>query len=109
MKTDITDRDSVGVMVERAVEWVLAMRRPDGTILWAREEAASPWDYALLTGSASIAHALRCAAAIARLVAHPRPSWSRFAGRLERIVATEPERFEPVVENVRPTAMIRCS
>src|SRR5690606_16198450 len=31
--------------VDRALRWVLSMARPDGTILWAREPHAIPWDY----------------------------------------------------------------
>ncbi len=82
-------------VVERAIEWVLGMRKPDGTVLWAKTEDARPWDYALLTGSASIAHSLDCAARVARLVGSPRRSWGRAARKLERVVATEPMAFEP--------------
>ena len=57
--------DHLWPTVERAIDWVLGMRKPDGTVLWARTEDERPWDYALLTGSSSIAHALRCAANLA--------------------------------------------
>ena len=52
--------------VQRSLDWVLSMRRHDGTVLWARNEHDMPWDYALLTGSSSIAHALRSGARIAK-------------------------------------------
>ena len=81
--------------VEAAMEWVLAMRKPNGTVLWARTEEETPWDYALLTGSASISHALHCGASLAMLVGHPRPRWTRAGNTLARIVATEPGAFEP--------------
>ena len=47
------------------LDWVLGMRKPDGTVLWARTDDDRPWDYALLTGSTSISHSLRCAAQLA--------------------------------------------
>ena len=61
--------------LERAVAWVLGMRRPDGTVLWAREADAAPWDYALLTGSCSIRHALDSAASLGDALGTPRPAW----------------------------------
>ena len=54
--------------VRAALEFVMGMRREDGMVLWARQIDAKPWDYALLTGSSSIRHALHCGAAIADLV-----------------------------------------
>jgi hypothetical protein len=81
--------------VERAVEWVLTMRKRDGTVLWARTEDGTPWDYALLTGSASISHSLRCAVAIANVMGHSRPRWAHAARTLAHAVACEPAAFEP--------------
>ena len=92
------DRGFVDYMwptVERAIEWVLSMRRHDGTILWAREEHASPWDYALLTGSSSIWHALTCAAELADLVGDERPHWREAADTLRTVICTRPDAFEP--------------
>jgi hypothetical protein len=82
-------------VVERAIEWVLAMRKPNGTVLWARTEHALPWDYALLTGSSSIAHALRCAVRLGAVVDEHRPAWRGAADRLARMVVQHPEAFEP--------------
>ena len=87
--------DHLWPTVERAIEWVLAMRKPDGTVLWARTEDDRPWDYALLTGSSSIAHALRSAAHLATLINEPRPEWSAAADRLAHMVAHRPDSFEP--------------
>lgn len=81
--------------VERAIEWVLSMRRHDGTILWAREEHAQPWDYALLTGSSSIWHALVCAVDLADLIGRPQPHWRAAAERLRHVITTQPHAFEP--------------
>ncbi len=87
--------DHLWPTVERAMTWVLSMRRPDGTLLWARTEQDTPWDYALLTGSSSAMHALRCAARLADLTGEPRPEWAAAADRLAAAVAGEPGAFEP--------------
>ena len=48
--------DHLWPTVERALDWVLSLRRADGLALWAIEaDGTRPWDYALLTGSSSIA------------------------------------------------------
>jgi GH15 family glucan-1,4-alpha-glucosidase len=87
--------DHLWPTVRRALDWVLSMRRDDGTILWARTAEETPWDYALLTGSASIAHALRCGAQLANLINEPRPDWEAAADRLGYLVAHFPLLFEP--------------
>ena len=56
---DISTVKNLWPVVSAALEWVLAHRRADGTVLWAREVDGTPWDYALLTGSSSIRHTLR--------------------------------------------------
>jgi GH15 family glucan-1,4-alpha-glucosidase len=87
--------DHLWPTVERAVEWVLGMRKPDGTVLWAKTEDDRPWDYALLTGSSSIAHSLRCAANLATLINEPRSDWAAAADVLSDMVANRPDAFEP--------------
>ena len=82
-------------MVERAMRFVLDMRRKDGTILWAREVDAEPWDYALLTGCSSIRHSLHCAANVAALVGEPRPLWRAAADALDAVIRFAPDLFEP--------------
>ena len=53
-----------GRRVERALDFVLSLRRADGLALWAIEaDGTRPWDYALLTGTSTIQHALRCGGA----------------------------------------------
>ncbi len=47
-------------VVERALDWVLTLQTPRGEVIWARHVDGKPWSYALLTGSSSISHALRC-------------------------------------------------
>jgi hypothetical protein len=67
--------DHLWPTVQRALDWVLSMRREDGTVIWACTADDRPWNYALLTGSSSIAHALRCGANLAALCNEPRPDW----------------------------------
>jgi hypothetical protein len=81
--------------VERALEFVLSLRRPDGVPLWAIEPDARPWDYALITGTSSIQHALRCGARLAESVGESRPGWIEAADVMAAVVRDSPESFEP--------------
>ncbi|MDP7411479.1 MAG: hypothetical protein QF538_06860 [Acidimicrobiales bacterium] len=58
-------------VVEPAIDFVLDLQTTRGEILWARHADGTPWSFALLAGSASISHSLRCA--IAHLFAGARP------------------------------------
>lgn len=87
--------DHMWPTVQRSLDWVLSMRKPDGTVLWARTADDTPWDYALLTGSSSISHALRCGAELSKLVNAPRRDWVDAGKLLADLVANKPEAFEP--------------
>jgi GH15 family glucan-1,4-alpha-glucosidase len=87
--------DHLWPTVERALEWVLGMRRADGLALWACTDDARPWDYALLTGTSSIAHALRCGSKLATLINEPHPEWDEAADVMAHAVAERPDAFEP--------------
>ena len=69
-------------VVEKAIDFVLDLQQPRGEILWARHADGTPWPFALLTGSSSICHSLRCAIALAELLGHERPDWELSAARL---------------------------
>ena len=82
--------------VERALDFVLDHRRDDGLVLWAVEaDGTRTWDYALLTGSCSIQHALRCGVALASLNRTPRPDWESAAEVITDAINERPEAFEP--------------
>jgi hypothetical protein len=81
--------------VEKAIDFVLELQTPRGEILWARHADGTPWSFALLTGSSSICHSLRCAIALAELLGHERPDWELSAARLARVIATVPDAFAP--------------
>jgi hypothetical protein len=82
-------------VVDRAIGFVLELQTERGEILWARHADGTPWSFALLTGSSSICHSLRCAAAIADLLGQERPHWIRAASRLAHVIRTEPDAFAP--------------
>ncbi len=82
-------------VVQRAIDFVLTMQKPTGEIIWARHADGTPWTYALLTGSSSIYHSLRCAIRIAETVGHERPVWEFAAVQLGHAITDTPEAFEP--------------
>jgi hypothetical protein len=90
---DDTFLEEVWPTVVRAVEFVLTLQRPDGTVAWRRDEDGSAPDEALLTGCSSVHHALRCALAIADCLEEPQPDWELAAGRLGHAVVAHPEAF----------------
>jgi len=92
---DLSTVERFWPMVERATEFVLNMRRKDGTVLWAKEVDAEPWSYALLTGSSSIRHSLHCAANVAALLGEPRPLWRAAADAIDAVINYSPHSFEP--------------
>ena len=73
-------------VVQRALDFVLALQTPRGEILWARHADGTPWPFALLTGSSSISHSLRCGLATAHQVGEERPSWELALARLVHTV-----------------------
>ncbi|WP_083914862.1 hypothetical protein [Ilumatobacter nonamiensis] len=87
--------DNMWPTVERALDFVLGLRRPDGLPLWAIEPDRRPWDYALMTGTSSIQHALRCGAHLAEAMNDPRPDWTEAADEMIAAVRTQPKAFEP--------------
>ena len=87
-------------VVERALDWVLTLQTPRGEIIWARHVDGTPWSYALLTGSSSICHALRCGVGLAQVAADVlggdgRPDWELAAVTLADVIRTQPNAFEP--------------
>jgi hypothetical protein len=85
-------------MVEAAVDFVLRHQRPDGSVLWSLDPAGRRETYALLTGSSSIFHALRCAVAVAEELGKERPEWELAAGRLGHALAHHASSFAPKEE-----------
>ncbi len=82
-------------VVEAAIDFVLDLQTPRGEILWARHADGTPWSFALVTGSSSVCHSLRCAIAIAEHLGHERPDWELSAARLASALLRHPEAFAP--------------
>lgn len=92
------DRGFVEAMwptVTRALDFVVALRTASGHIPWAVHANGTPWPYALLTGSSSIVHSLRCGLALAELMGAERSAWARVLARTERQIRHRPDGFEP--------------
>ncbi|EST37198.1 prenyltransferase-like family protein [Streptomycetaceae bacterium MP113-05] len=85
--------DRMWPVVSRAVRFVLALQQPGGQVGWKRTTDGTPVADALLTGSSSIHHALRCALALADHREEPQPDWEMAAGWLGHAVGNHPERF----------------
>ncbi len=87
--------EEMWAVVEPAIEFVLDLQTPRGEILWARHADGTPWSFALLTGSSSICHSLRCAVAIAIELGHDRPDWELSVAQLAHVIEHEPDAFAP--------------
>ena len=66
------------------------------------------WDYALLTGTSSIQHALRCGAALAEVVGEPHPEWIAAADVMQRAIVNDRTRSSRRRAG-RWTGTTRCS
>ena len=92
---DIGFLEAMWPVVEQAIDFVLDLQTPRGEILWARHPDGTPWSFALLTGSSSICHSLRCAIAAAERLGHERPDWELSAASLAHVIRNVPEAFSP--------------
>ena len=82
-------------VVDSAIEWVLALQRPAGDIVWARHSDGTPFSFSLLTGSSSISHSLRAAIAIADELGHERAHWRTAAAKLSTCIRDNEAAFAP--------------
>ena len=87
--------ESMWPMVDRAIGFVLELQTPRGEIIRARLADGTPWTFALLTGSSSMLHSIRCAVAIADTLDQARPEWELSAARLGNTIRNVPEAFAP--------------
>lgn len=85
--------DRMWPTVYAAIEFVLRLQQPGGEIGWKREADGTPVTDALLTGSSSVHHALRCALALAEEREEPQPDWELATGALGHAIRSHPERF----------------
>jgi hypothetical protein len=83
--------DEMWPVVQRAIDWVLTLQTPRGEVVWACHTDGRPWSYALLTGSSSIHHAVRCACALTEIVDEDATAWELAAVNLGEVIATQPD------------------
>lgn len=69
-------------VVRRAVDRVLTMQLPDGSIGWAEDGAGNLWPQGLLTSSSCIFLALTSALALSSVIEEPAPEWELARKRL---------------------------
>jgi hypothetical protein len=81
-------------VVRQAINFVVDLQQPSGSISWARSPSGEASADALLTGSACIVLSLRCALALAEWIGDPQPHWELAASRLAHAVAIHPETFQ---------------
>jgi hypothetical protein len=72
--------------LDRAIEFVLRLQRPDGVLQWATDPNGAPWPAPLLAGSSSAHGSLRCANRIAERLGHDRPEWGIARTRLAQVL-----------------------
>jgi hypothetical protein len=81
--------------VERALDLVARHQRIDGAITWSVNSLGRPERDALLTGSSSLLHALRCGIALGERLGRERLEWEVVAGRLHHAIVSHPDIFTP--------------
>lgn len=83
--------------VRAAIEFVLGLQAPGGEIYWARGAGGVAGE-ALLTGSSSIHHSLRCAISLAELVGDRQPDWEVALYQLGHALRNHLQAFAPKPE-----------
>ncbi len=81
-------------MVARALDFVLTLQRPDGTISWALEAWGSAEDDALLAGNASILKSLACGIRLAIALGQPSEHWRQGYESLRTALRSGPLQFD---------------
>jgi hypothetical protein len=79
--------------VRSALDLVTSFATDRGEISWSVSAEGRPRDEALLTGSSSTHHSLRCGLALADLLDAPQPEWEIATGRLGHVILEHPEAF----------------
>jgi hypothetical protein len=90
---DAAFAEAMWPVVRAALGFVLGLQQPGGEIGWKREADGTPVTDALLTGSSSVLHALRCGLALAAARGETQPDWELAAGELRHAIRRHPERF----------------
>lgn len=84
--------ESMWPTVHAAINFVLDLQAGTGEIFWAHGPSGAVPE-ALLTGSASVYHSIRCALALADYLDAPQPEWEVALGRLGHAISDHPGGF----------------
>ena len=84
--------ESMWPTVRAAIDFVLGLQLTGGEICWGQGKSG-PVAEALVTGSASIHHSIRCALALANHLDEPQPEWEVALGRLGHALVAHPDAF----------------
>ena len=86
-------------MVEKALEFVLALQSEHGDIQWAVDGQGEPLMDALITGFSSIYKSLECGINIATTLGYAGSEWRRARARLGEALRDKPHRFDRTWES----------
>ena len=89
--------ESMWPTVRRALDLVLRFQGPEGQMWWASGEGGM-WREAVVTGSSSVHHALRCGVTIAEALGESVPDWEVAADSLGHALRARSELFTPKPE-----------
>ena len=81
-------------MVERALDFVIALQRDDGSICWCAEALGTDEEDALLAGNASIFKSLECGLYLARELGHTCDHWAHARTKLLGALRSDPAAFD---------------
>ncbi|MEM9310247.1 MAG: prenyltransferase [Pseudomonadota bacterium] len=81
-------------MVKRALDFVLTLRRSDGSVSWSLEAVGTDKDDALLAGNASIAKSFECGIYLAGEMGEPCARWRDAHASLITALQTKPHAFD---------------
>lgn len=89
---DRTFAERMWPTVQAAIDFVLGLQAGTGEVYWAKGPTGALPE-ALVTGSSSVYHSIRCALALAEHLGQPQPEWEVALGRLGHAIADHPEGF----------------
>lgn len=91
--------ESLWPVVERAIDFVIALQSEHGEIDWAVGEDGVAKGDALITGCSSIYKSLECAHNIAVVMGQAKPEWFQARSNLGDALRNRPERFDRTWES----------
>jgi hypothetical protein len=91
---DISFLEQMWPTVTQAIDFVIGLQEPEGSMLWAKRRDGSVAREALLTGSSSIFLSLSCALRIAAALGEVRPAWELARWKLGEAIRHKDHLFD---------------